>query len=83
MRNLRTLGAAFVLTLVLTTPALAGHIQTMREEQPQPTPTPASVTSNEETNEVSADGHIGTPAAIADTTTQTTLNLISVVLALF
>jgi hypothetical protein len=82
MRNLRTLSAALVLTLVLTMPALAGHIETMRE-QPQPTPAPASVTSNEETNVVSADGHIETPAAIADATAQATLNLISAVLALF
>ena len=82
MQNLRTLGAAFVLTLILTIPALAGHIETP-VAAPQPAPSPASVTSTEETNAVSVDGHIETPAVVADATTQATLNLISVVLALF
>lgn len=80
MRNLRTLGAALVLTFMLTVPALAGHIETP-VTSPQPLSTSATATPEQGTNSVA--GHIETPLASTDAATQAVLSLINSVLALF
>ncbi len=80
MKNLRTLGAAFVLALMLAVPALAGHIETpVTSHQSLST----STTATPETGSDSAAGHIETPLASTDAVTQAVLSLINSVLALF
>lgn len=76
MRNLRTLGAACVLALMLAAPTYAGHIET-GIAQPQPTPATAT---EPDANDVA--GHIETPLASTDAVTEFALNLIGGVLAL-
>ena len=79
MKNLRTLSAAFVLTLVLAAPAFAGII-----ECPVASPTPpaaAPTTTESDTGNVA--GHIETPVAPTDPVTTAALSLLQSVLALF
>lgn len=79
MKTLRTFGAACVLTLMLTVPALAGHIET-GVAPPQP-PAPTPTTSGPDTGGTA--GHIETGAAPTDPVITTALSLIQSVLTLF
>lgn len=82
MKQLRLLGAACVLALMLTATASAGHIET-GVISPEPSPSPSQEVTVEEVGDSSIAGHIHTGVETTDATTQATLNIISVVLALF
>lgn len=80
MSNLRTLGAACALALMLAVPTFGGHIE-IGVTQPTPTPSLDSAT----VAGMDADGvtgHIETPLASTDAVTEIALNLIADVLAL-
>lgn len=82
MKQLRPLGAACVLALVLAAPASAGHIHT-GVAGPQPAPSPPPAVTAEEKDEGGAAGHIEIGAATSVSLAGTALSVIGGVLALF
>ena len=80
MKNLRTLGAALLLSLILALPAFAGHIHTSIQD-PEPSPTPTATTSETDANDVA--GHIHTGVSSTDSLTEVALSLLQSVLPLF
>lgn len=82
MKQLRLLGAACVLALMLAASASAGHIHTgLTGSDPSPSPTP-EITA-EATEDGSIAGHIEIGAAPSDSMAETTLSLVVAMLALF
>ncbi len=84
MKKLRSLSAAFVLTLILALPAFAGHIHTgITCTDPEHSPTSLSATTIPETDSSGELGHIHTGDSSTDLLTQATLDLLLDVLSLF
>jgi hypothetical protein len=87
MTKRRSTFAAFVIALVLTTPALGGIIHS-DEPSPEPVPTPTPAATSTTTGGATANGIIhsdvaGTDAAAADTLTATAVTFVQLVLSLF
>ena len=84
MKKLRSLSAAFVLTLILALPAFAGHIHTgITCTDPEHSPNSLSATTIPVTDPSGELGHIHTGDSSTDLLTQATLNLLLDVLSLF
>lgn len=84
MKKLRSLSAAFVLTLILALPAFAGHIHTgITCTDPEHAPNSLSATTIPEIDSSGELGHIHTGDSSTDLLTQATLKLLLDVLSLF
>ena len=83
MRNLRRFSIACAFTLALTIPAFAGQIETM-VAPPPPAQTQQATANGEIQTTVTGQDETGSgEASTTDSATETALNLLQTVLALF